>query len=79
MRSTMRGSLAEHFEQVIDLHQNSQLFNGLVRIHLYYNVENIQPHHKERTMSLLTEHNLAIPPIDAVAPRSLETATFALG
>ena len=30
-------------------------------------------------MSLRTEPTIAIPPIDAAAPGTLETATFALG
>ena len=39
----------------------------------------INEHHKEHIMGLLTEPKIAIPPIDATAPRNLETATFALG
>ncbi len=30
-------------------------------------------------MSLLTEHKVAIPPLDVAASRDFETATFALG
>ena len=30
-------------------------------------------------MSLLTENEMTIPPIDVAVPRNLETATFALG
>lgn len=30
-------------------------------------------------MSVLAENKVTIPPIDAAAPRDLETATFALG
>lgn len=35
--------------------------------------------YKECLMSLLTENQISIPPIDAAAPDRLETATFALG
>jgi hypothetical protein len=39
----------------------------------------IKRHHQERTMSLLTEDKITIPPIDLASPGDLETATFALG